>query len=102
MELFTVELDGFKRSLDKLEKLTKNVDGIKISPNTSQIKYLLKEHLDSEKAKSSWIHESVLNMEKGISMARMVLKLQFWLQHATWLMSLVIIGYLSGLSGLYN
>ena len=34
MELLTEELDGFNRSLDKLEKLTKNVDGIKIRPDT--------------------------------------------------------------------
>jgi hypothetical protein len=80
--------------LDKLEKLTKNVDNIKIKPDTSQIEYLLREHLDSEKAKNSKLQESVLNMEKRISKARLVPKTQVWLQYTIWFMCLVIIAYL--------
>jgi hypothetical protein len=94
MELLNDELDGFDKSLDKLEKLTKNVDNIKIKPDTSQIEYLLREHLDSEKAKNSKLQESVLNMEKRISKARLVPKTQVWLQYTIWFMCLVIIAYL--------
>ena len=45
MELLSDELDGFDRSLDKLEKLTKNTEGIKIKPDISEIERLLKQHL---------------------------------------------------------
>ena len=42
MELLNDELDGFNKALEKLEKLTENVDNIKISPDTSQIEHMLK------------------------------------------------------------
>lgn len=95
MELLTEELDGFDKSLDKLEKLTKNLDNIEIKPDTSQIEYLLKEHLDSEKAKSAKLQESVRNITEQVSKARMVPKPQLWLQYAIWFITLVIIGYLA-------
>ena len=94
MELLTEELDGFNRSLVKLEKLTKNVDNIKIRPDTSQIEYLLKEYLDTEKTKSSKLQESVRNITEQVSKARIIPKPQLWMQFAIWSISLVIIGYL--------
>ncbi len=95
MELLSDELDGFNRSLDKLEKLTKNVDDIKIKPDTSEIEYLLKEHLDWEKGKISRLQESILNTENRIFMARLIPKTQLWLQYSIWFISLAIIGYLA-------
>ncbi len=95
MELLNDELDGFNKSLDKLEKLTKNADNIKIKPDTSEIEYILKEHLDSEKGRISMLQESVLNMENRISKARLVPKTQLWIQYLIWTISLVIIGYLA-------
>jgi hypothetical protein len=95
MELLTEELDGFNRSLNKLEKLTKHVDNIEIKPDTSQIEYLLKEHLDSEKAKSSKLRESVQKIMEQVSKARILPKAQLWAHYAIWMISLVIIGYLA-------
>jgi len=94
MELLTDELDGFNRSLEKLEKLTKNADHIKIRPDTSEIEHLLKEHLHSEKAKNSRLQESVLDIEKQISKARIIPKTKLWIHYMIWLFSLIIIGYL--------
>ena len=95
MELLNDELDGFNKALEKLEKLTENVDNIKISPDTSQIEHMLKEHLNSERAKSERIQRSLQNYGQQISKARMIPKVQLWLKYALWTLSLVIIGYLS-------
>ena len=95
MELLNDELDGFNKALEKLEKLTENVDNIKISPDTSQIEHMLKEHLNSERTKSERIQGSLQNFGQQISKARMVPKAQLWLQYAVWAISLVIIGYLT-------
>ncbi|MBD0852579.1 DUF6730 family protein [Maribacter arenosus] len=95
MELLSDELDGFNKSLEKLEGLTKNMDNIEIKPDTSQIDYLLKEHLDTEKAKSSRLQESILIIGKQISRARLVPKTQLWVHYSIWSISLVIIGYLA-------
>ncbi|WP_373519532.1 DUF6730 family protein [Pricia sp.] len=95
MEPLNDELDGFNKSLDKLEKLTKNTDNIKIKPDISEIEYMLKEHLKAQKAKSSEIQESILDMEKQISTARLVPKTQLWIHYSIWIISLVIIGYLA-------
>lgn len=95
MELLNDELDGFNKALEKLEKLTENVDNIKISPDTSQIEHMLKEHLNSERTKSERIQGSLQNFGQQISKARMVPKVQLWLQYTIWAISLVVIGYLS-------
>ncbi len=95
MELLNDELDGFNKSLEKLEKLTKNTDDIKIKPDTSEIEYMLKEHLNVEKAKRSILEESVLNIGERISKARLVPKALLWLHYSIWMTSLVIIGYLA-------
>ena len=94
MELLTDELDGFNTSLNKLQKLTENVDNIKIVPDTTPIEYLLKEHLRDEQAKSSRIRDAFEEMNKQLSKARVIPKLQLWLHYAIWLISLIIIGYL--------
>ncbi len=95
MEMLTDELDGFNKALDKLEKLTRNVDGIKIKPDTSEIERLLREHLNSEKDKNKRLQESIHNIEKHILKARAVPKAQLWFHYSIWIISLVIIGYLA-------
>ncbi len=94
MELLTDELDGFNKSLNKLQKLTENVDNIKIVPDTTKIEYLLKEHLSTAQAKSSRIKEALEEMNKQLSKARVIPKLQLWFHYFIWLISLIIIGYL--------
>ena len=95
MELLTDELDGFDKSLHKLEKLTKNADNLKIKPDTSEIEYMLKEHLNSEKGKNSKLQETIVAIEKHISKARLVPKTLSWIHYSIWLCSLLIIGYLA-------
>ncbi len=95
MDLLSDELDGFNKSLDKLEKLTKNIDDVKIKPDTSEIEYMFREHLNWEKGKISRLQESILNTEKRISTARLVPKTQLWIQYSIWFISLAIIVYLA-------
>lgn len=45
MELLSDELDGFNKSINRLEKLTQNVENIKIKPDTAEIERMLPEHL---------------------------------------------------------
>ena len=94
MELLNDELDGFKKSIVRLEHLTQNVENIKIKPDTSEFERLLREHLNSNKTKNLKLQESVHNIEVQISKARLVPKVQLWLQYSILFISLVIIGYL--------
>ncbi|WP_273276800.1 DUF6730 family protein [Maribacter polysiphoniae] len=94
MELLTDELDGFNKSIGRLERLTQNTDNIKVIPDTSEIERLLREHLNSEKGNTVKLRQSVQDIRSQISKARLVPKIQQWIQYSIWLVSLVIIGYL--------
>ena len=95
MELLTDELDGFNKSIVRLEQLTQNTDNIKVIPDTTEIERLLQEHLNSEKVNPERLQESVQDISSQISKARLVPKIQLWIHYSIWLVSLVIIGYLA-------
>ncbi len=95
MELLNDELDGFNKSVDRLERLTQNAEDIKIEPDTTEIERMLREHLDSEKEANKSMQESIHNIEKRILKARLIPKVQLWLHYSIWFISLVIIGYLT-------
>jgi hypothetical protein len=95
MELLTDELDGFNKSIDRLERLNQNVENIKVIPDTSEIESLLREHLNSEKVNTERLQESVQDIRSQMLKARLVPKAQQWMQYSIWFISLVIIGYLA-------
>ena len=95
MELLTDELDGFNKALAKLQRLTKNVEDIKIIPDTEKIEVMLETHLRQEKEKTSRLLESVRSLEGRLAKASVISKFQKWVQYSIWIISLVIIGYLS-------
>ncbi len=95
MELLTDELDGFNKALAKLQRLTKNVEEIRILPDTSEIEKLLETHLQREKQKTLNLQESVHSLEERLAKASVVSKFQKWLHYSIWATSLVIIGYLA-------
>lgn len=95
MELLTDELDGFNTSINRLERLAQNVENIKIQPDTSEIERMLLEHLELEKQNNLKLQESVQHMEKRISKARLVPKIQLWLHYSIWFATVLIIGYLA-------
>ncbi len=95
MELLTDELDGFNKSIGRLEKLTQNTENIKVIPDTTEMERLLREHLNFEKANTERLQESVQIVTLQISKAKLVPKIQLWIHYSIWFISLVIIGYLS-------
>ena len=95
MELLTDELDGFNKALAKLQRLTKNVEDIKIIPDTSEIEGMLEIHLRQEKEKTSRVRESVYSLEERLAKASVISKIQKWVQYSIWGISLIIIGYLT-------
>ncbi|SDB58953.1 hypothetical protein SAMN03097699_2367 [Flavobacteriaceae bacterium MAR_2010_188] len=94
MELLTEELDGFNKSIDRLEKLTKNVDDIKIKADTSKIEHLLETHLKVSHHMHTQNQKAIQHLQDQITNSKVVSKVQLWLQYVIWLMSLIIIGYL--------
>ncbi len=94
MELLNDELDGFNKSIIKLEKLTENVAKIKTMADTSAIEYRLQEHLKVEKEMHHKTQEAIRNMEKQLSKSRVVPKVELWIHYGIYIISLIIIGYL--------
>tara|TARA_R110000868_G_scaffold390861_1_gene660684 strand:+ start:632 stop:964 length:333 start_codon:yes stop_codon:yes gene_type:complete len=94
MELLNDELDGFNKSIIRLEKLTQNVDNINFKADTSGIEHMLREHLRIEKEKSQKLQEAFQKMEKELSKSQVIPKIQLWIQYSIYLISLIIIGYL--------
>ncbi len=94
MELLSDELDGFKKSIKKLEKLTQNVDNINIKADTSNIEYCIQDHLRTEKEKSQKLHEALQRMEKQLSKSQVIPKIQLWIHYGIYSITLIIIGYL--------
>ncbi len=95
MELLTGELDGFNKALNKLQRLTRNVEDIRILPDTSEIEKLLEHHLRQEKERTLQLQESVRALKEGFTKASVISKFQKWLHYIIWATSLVIIGYLA-------
>jgi hypothetical protein len=94
MELLNDELEGFNKSITKLEKLTQNTENIKIKADTSVIEYLLKEHLRTEKEKNDRVQEAIQRMTKQLSKSRLIPKFQVYIHYGIYFISLIIIGYL--------
>ena len=94
MELLNDELDGFNKSITKLEKLMQNVDNINIKADTSNIEYQIKDHLRTEKDKSQKLYEAFQRMEKQLSKSQVIPKIQLWIHYGMYMISLIIIGYL--------
>jgi len=95
MELLTDELDGFNKALNKLQRLTKNVEDIRILPDTTEIEKLLEHHLRQEKEKTLQLQESVQSLKERLVKASIVSKFRLCLHYSIWTTSLVIISYLA-------
>ena len=94
MELLTDELDGFNKALNKLQRLTKNVEDIRILPDTSEIEQLLENHLKQEKERILNLQESVRSLKERLAKASVISRFRLWLHYSIWASSLLIICYL--------
>ncbi len=94
MELLSDELNGFNKSITKLEKLTENVDNINIKADISNIEYYLQDHLRTEKEKSQKLQEAFQRMEMQLSKSQVIPKIQLWIHYGMYMICLLVIGYL--------
>ncbi|WP_373519699.1 DUF6730 family protein [Pricia sp.] len=95
MELLSDELDGFNKAVERLERLTENVENINIKPDTREMESMLREHLTSEKVRISQLNGLIQKMGERISKASLIPKAKLWLHYSIWIVSLIILGYLS-------
>lgn len=95
MELLTDELDGFNKALAKLQRLTKNVEDIRILPDTSQIENLLETHVRHEKERTVKLQESICSLKERLAKASVISILRLWVHCSIWAISLFIICYLA-------
>ena len=94
MELLSDELDGFNKSITKLEKLTQDVDNINIKADTTGIEFMLREYLITEKEKNNRQQERIQSLENQISKSKVIPKVQLWIHYGIYFISIVIISYL--------
>jgi len=68
---------------------------VSIKPDSTNIESMLREHHSLEKTKTSQLNESIQNIGQRVSRLSLVPKVKLWLHYPIWLVSLIIIGYLS-------
>jgi len=94
MELLTDELDGFNKAIDRLEKLTENVDNVKIEASTWKIQELISNHLEKERDFKKNIGRDILDISHNVSRARIIPKSLVRMLVGIWGISLVSVCYL--------
>ena len=74
MEVMTDELDGFNKSISKLEKLSKNINDIDVKADSSKIEHLLKEHLKEQSGLLLQCTSEVGDTNKNLKRAKLTPK----------------------------
>lgn len=69
MELFTEEISGFNASISKLEKLSKNLNDLKIQADASNIEFYINDFLKSQKRTLEFYSNQLDEMQKKIKKA---------------------------------
>lgn len=70
MELLTDEIEGFNKSIRKLEGLSENFKNLKVKADTSNIKYYVNEFLRKQEQVIEINKEQVTEIKQGIKSAR--------------------------------
>lgn len=70
MELLTEEIEGFNKSISKLEGLSENFKDLKVKADSSSIEYYMKEFLREQKQAMITYKEKVTEINRGIKSAR--------------------------------
>lgn len=92
MELLTDEINGFQKSIEKLEGLSKNLNEVKVKVDTSKIEYHLKEHLRNQERIQHQSQKTLNEINQKLKLAKLVPK---WLL-VLFLSVLVILGTTMG------
>ncbi|WP_394973997.1 DUF6730 family protein [uncultured Croceitalea sp.] len=81
MELLTDEINGFQKSIEKLEGLSKNLNEVKVKADTSNMEYHLKEHLRDQERVRSQNQRTLNEIDQKLKLAKLIPK---------WLLVLVL------------
>ncbi|GMN11878.1 hypothetical protein MTsPCn9_11540 [Croceitalea sp. MTPC9] len=95
MELLTEEINGFEKSVEKLECLSKNLNEIKVKADTSNMEYRLKEHLRAQERIESQNKQTLKELNQKLKRAKLVPKWLLILFLSVLIMLTIVIGYLS-------
>ena len=88
MELLTDEIDGFNKSIVKLEALSKNFEDIQVTVDNTKIEELIRKHLEQERLKTTEI-------QKKVKSATLIPKWLLALFSVALILITLIIGYLT-------
>ncbi|HET8735633.1 MAG TPA: DUF6730 family protein [Pricia sp.] len=94
MELLTDELDGFKKAIDRLERLTENVDNVKVEATTWEVQRIIREHLEKERWERESMRKDIGNIKVAVSQAKIIPKAILWPSMAILAISLATLCYL--------
>jgi len=95
MELLTDEINGFQRSIEKLEGLSNKLKEVKVKPDTSKVEYYLKEHLKDQERIQSLNQRNIKEINQKLRLAKLVPKWLLLLFLSAITILGMIIGYLS-------
>ncbi len=70
MELLTDEIEGFHKSISKLEALSKNFKDLEIQAETSSVEYNVKGFLKEQKKAMMMYNEKITEVKQGLKSAR--------------------------------
>ncbi|TMM51529.1 hypothetical protein FEE95_21820 [Maribacter algarum] len=72
MELLTEEIEGFHKSIEKLETLSKNFKDLKLKADTSRIENYIKGLTKEQKHAMTIYKEKAMEIKKGLKSARII------------------------------
>ncbi len=70
MELLTDEIEGFHKTINKLERLSENFNDLKIKADTSSIEYQIKGILKGQRKAMTLYKEKTTEIKQGLKSAR--------------------------------
>ena len=87
-ELLTEEINGFEKSIDRLEKVHENLQNLPLRPDTTELNNLLKEYGNNQKNN---IEEQQRLMERILHKVERSVLLPSWAIKLTWLLVTVLL-----------
>lgn len=95
MELLTEEINGFHKSIEKLEGLSKSLNKVKVKADISNVEYYLKEHLGNQERIQLQNERTLNEIDQKLKRAKLIPKWLLVLFLSVLMMLSVVIGYLS-------
>lgn len=96
MELLTEEIDGFNRSIDKLEELSKKIGDISVKVDSTNIEYHIKDFLRQQERAMATYKERTEETERVIKLATLTPKwiiAMYWVALSIITLTLGYFGY---------